>query len=72
MNKTSRVFVVVQGGHVTNVDIPRIVDGTHTVLDFDNAEIEPEKEWAAYDEVDRAYLRENCPELCSTYFAEFV
>ena len=72
MNTTSRVFVVVQGGHVTNVDVPKVVDGTHTVIDFDEAETDADRVWAAFDELDRAYIRENYPELCSTYFAEFV
>lgn len=72
MNTTSRVFVVVEGGHVTNVDVPRIVDGTHTVIDCDAAEDDAEKVWAAFDDLDRAYLRENYPDLCSLYFGEFV
>jgi hypothetical protein len=75
MNTTSRVFVVVRGGHVINVDIPRIVDGTHTVVDFDQAEgdrEDAERVRTAFDDLDRAYVRENCPELCNLYFGEFV
>jgi hypothetical protein len=72
MNNTNRVFVTVHGGYVRNVDIPTIVDGTHTVVDFDDAEIDAADVWARLDPVDRAYTRENCPDLCATYFAEFV
>jgi hypothetical protein len=72
MNVSSRIFVVVEGGHVTNVDIPRIVDGTHTVVDFDEAETDAERTWAAFDETDRAYVLKNYPDLCQLYFGEFA
>jgi hypothetical protein len=72
MRATNRVFVVVAGGHVTNVDVPGIVDGTHSVIDFDLAEEDAGREWATYDDLDRAYIRENYPEECSLYFGECV
>jgi hypothetical protein len=74
MNASSRIFIVVEGGHVTNVDIPRIVDGTHTVLDFDDAEDEDKARsiWDSLDAVDRAYALEHYPELCESYFGEFA
>jgi len=71
-NNTSRIFVVVEGGHVTNVDIPRIVDGTHTVVDFDEAELDAEAVWGAFDGADRAYIMENYADLCKLYFGECV
>jgi len=70
MNRTNRVFVTVRGGYVTNVDVPSTVDGTHTVVDFDGAENDAEDVWAAFDELDRAYVREDCQELYSLYFGE--
>jgi len=71
MNATSRVFIVVEGGRVTNVDIPRIVDGTHTVVDFDAAEMDAQATWAAFDEIDRAWILANYPDLSGLYFGEF-
>jgi len=70
MNNTNRVFVTVSGGYVTNVDIPSTVDGTHTIVDFDDAENDAAGVWARFDEADRAHVRENCNE-CSLYFGEF-
>ncbi|MHB8501424.1 MAG: hypothetical protein ACYDCG_19840 [Candidatus Acidiferrales bacterium] len=70
MNTTNRVFVVVEAGIVVNVDVPAVVDGTHTVIDFDLAETDAEGTWAAFDELDRAYLLENYLALCAVYFGE--
>jgi hypothetical protein len=45
------------------------------VVDFDQAEgdrEDAERVWTAFDDLDRAYVRENCPELCNLYFGEFV
>jgi len=70
MNNTNRVFVTVSGGYVRNVDIPKFVDGTHTIVDLDDAENDAIGVWARFDEMDRAHVRENCHE-CSLYFGEF-
>ncbi len=71
MNNTNRVFVTVEGGYVTNVDIPSTVDGTRTAVDLDDAENDAAGVWARFDDADRAHVRENCSE-CSLYFGKFV
>jgi hypothetical protein len=59
------------GGYVINVEVPSIVDGTHTVVDFDAAETDAESVWLAFDALDRAWILANHPDLFSLYFGEF-
>lgn len=70
MNNSGRVFVVVHGGIVRNVDVPAWVDGTHTVVDFDEAEVDAAAVWGALDAVDREYVQRECANLYATFFAE--
>jgi len=44
-------------------------DGTWTVIDWDNIEADPAREWDRYDEEDRAYIKANYPDDYAKYFA---
>ena len=54
---SSRVYVSVSGGVVDEVIVPPQTDGTWTVIDWDNIEADPPREWNQFDEEDRAYIR---------------
>lgn len=69
---SQRVYVFVSGGVVDHVEVPVTTNGTHTVVDWDNIESDPRREWDRLDEEDRAYLREACPEEFGHYFEEFA
>jgi len=66
-----RVDVVVSGGVVNDVDVPTETDGTNTVIDWDNIESDPQREWDNFDEEDRAYIKERFPEDFEKYFSSF-
>lgn len=70
--KTKRVYVEVSGGIVHRVDVPTVTDGTHTVIDWDNIEADPAREWGQFDAEDRAYLQANYPEDFEKYFGAWV
>lgn len=65
---SERVFVIVDGGVVSNVDVPTKTDGTYTVIDWDNIESDPLQEWAKFDEEDREYIAGNFPDEFAQYF----
>lgn len=67
-NHTGRVFVVIRGGKLANIDIPAYVDGTHTVIDCDDAENDPAAVWGTFDPVDQAYVRTACADLVAMYW----
>ncbi len=66
-----RVFVSVSGGVVDEVIVPKETDGTWTVIDWDNIESDPAREWGHFDEEDKVYIKANYPEDYAKYFAEF-
>lgn len=66
-----RVYIDVSGGVVQYVDVPTEVNGTWTVIDWDNIENAPKENWQHFDEEDRAYVREKYPDDFQKYFAEF-
>jgi len=66
-----RVFVCVSGGVVDEVIVPPQTDGTWTVIDWDNIESDPAREWGQFDEEDKVYIQVNYPEDYARYFAEF-
>jgi hypothetical protein len=66
-----RVFVCVSGGVVDEVIVPKETDGTWTVIDWDNIESDPAREWGQFDEEDKMYIKANYPEDYEKYFAEF-
>lgn len=57
----ARVFIQVSGGVVNDVYIPAHTDGSHTVIDWDNIDADPKRSWDEFDEVDRAWIKENMP-----------
>jgi hypothetical protein len=67
-----RVFVCVSGGVVDEVIVPPQTDGTWTVIDWDNIEADPAREWGHFDEEDKKHLRENYPDDCTKYFSRFI
>jgi hypothetical protein len=68
---SNRVFVSVSGGVVDAVIVPPQSDGTWTVIDWDNIESDPEREWSQFDEVDRAYIKTNCFDDYTKFFSQF-
>lgn len=54
-----RVFVSASGGVVDEVIVPPQTDETWTVIDWDNVESDPAREWGQFDEEDRMYVRAN-------------
>jgi hypothetical protein len=66
-----RVYVSVSGGVVDEVVVPYQTDGTWTVIDWDNIESDPAREWDQFDEEDRAYVKANFPDDHAKYFAMF-
>ena len=52
-----RVFVCVSGGVVEEVMVPPQTDGTWTVIDWDNIESDPVREWDQFDEEDRGVCK---------------
>jgi hypothetical protein len=67
-----RVFVCVSGGVVDEVIVPPQTDGTWTVIDWDNIEADPAREWGHFDEEDKKYIRENYPDDCTKYFPRLM
>jgi hypothetical protein len=51
-----RVFISVSGGVVQEVIVPTQTDGTWTVIDWDNIESDPAREWVQFDQEDNAFL----------------
>ncbi len=68
---SKRVFVCVSGGVVDEVIVPPETKGTWTVIDWDNIESDPAREWGQFDEEDRAYVKANYPDDYVKYFAAF-
>ena len=68
---TKRLFVFVSGGVVDEVIVPPETNGTWTVIDWDNIESDPAREWSQFDEEDRAYVKANCPDDYAKYLAAF-
>jgi hypothetical protein len=67
-----RVFVSVSGGVVDEVIVPKETDGTWTVIDWDNIESDPAREWDQFDEVDKAYIKANYADDYAKYFSQFT
>jgi hypothetical protein len=68
---SKRVFVCVSGGVVDEVVVPPETNGTWTVIDWDNIESDPAREWGRFDEEDRAYVKANYPDDYGKHFAAF-
>jgi hypothetical protein len=68
---SKRVFVCVSGGVVDEVIVPPETNGTWTVINWDNIESDPAREWGQFDEEDRAYVKANYPDDYGKYFAAF-
>ena len=66
-----RVFVCVSGGVVDEVIVPPQTDGTWTVIDWDNIESDPAREWGRFDEEDKKYIKVNYPDDHTKYFSQF-
>ena len=66
---SKRVYVSVSGGVVQEVLVPVETDGTWTVIDWDNIEADPIREWNQFDEEDRAYIKANYAEDYTRYFS---
>ena len=67
-----RVFISVSGGVVDEVIVPAQTDGTWIVIDWDNIESDPAREWDRFDEEDKKYIKENYPDDCIKYFSQFM
>ena len=67
-----RVFVCDSGGLVDEVIAPPQTDGTWAVIDWDNIESDPAREWGHFDEEDKKYVRENYLEDYNKYFSQFT
>jgi hypothetical protein len=65
------VFVCASGGVVDEVIVPPQTDGTWTVIEWDNIESDPAREWGHFDEEDKKFIRENYPD-CDKYFSQFM
>jgi hypothetical protein len=65
-----RVFISVSGGVVDEVIVPTQTDGTWTVIDWDNIESDPVREWRQFDEEDKKYVSENYPDDYAKYFSQ--
>lgn len=68
---SERVFVCVSSGVVNEVLVPPQTNGTWTVIDWDNIESDPAREWGQFDEEDRAHIRANYPDDYAKFFAQF-
>jgi hypothetical protein len=68
---SKRVYVYVSAGVVNQVDVPVETDGTWTVVDWDNIEADPGREWSQFDLDDVQHIRKNYPEDWARYFAQF-
>ena len=66
-----RVYVSVSGGVVDEVIVPPQTDGTWTVIDWNNIEAGPAREWDHFDNQDRSYVKENYPDDYKKYFVAF-
>ena len=66
-----RVFVCVSGGVVDERVVPKETDGTWAVIDWDNIEADPAREWNRFDQETRNYIRTTDPETYERYFTEF-
>jgi hypothetical protein len=66
-----RVYVSVSGGVVNGVIVPPQTDGTWTVVDWDNIEADPAREWDQFDEEERSHIRANYPDDYAKFFAQF-
>jgi hypothetical protein len=66
-----RVFISVSGGVVDEVVVPPETDGTWTVIDWDNIEADPERQWRQFDEEDRAYIKANYADDHARFFSLF-
>ncbi len=67
-----RVFICVSGGVVDEVIVPPLTDGTWTVIDWDNIESDPAREWGHFDEKDKKYIKQNYPDDCAKYFSQLM
>ncbi len=65
-----RVYISVSGGVVQEVIVPTKTDGSWTVIDWDNIESDPAREWGQFDEEDKKYVRENYPNDYAKYFSQ--
>ena len=54
-----RVFISVSGGVVQEVIVPTQTDGTWTVIDWDNIESDPAREWGQFDVQAQKYIKDN-------------
>jgi len=66
-----RVFVCDSGGLVDEVIVPPQTDGTWTVIDWDNIESDPAREWDQFDAKDRVYVEANYPDDYVKFVAQF-
>jgi hypothetical protein len=67
-----RVFVSVSGGVVDEVIVPKETDGTWTVIDWDNIDSDPAREWNQFDKEDKAYIKANYADDYAKYFSQFT
>ena len=67
-----RVLVSVAGGVVDEVVVPPQSDGTWTVIDWDNIESDPAREWDQFDEEHKKYIKDNYPDDFAKYFSQFT
>jgi hypothetical protein len=65
-----RVYVCVSGGVVDEVIVPTETDGTWTVIDWDNIESDPAREWDQFDDEARKYVKTNYPDDYAKYFSQ--
>ena len=50
------------------VFVPLETNGAWTVIDWDNIESDPAREWGQFDEEGRAYAKANYPDDYAKYF----
>lgn len=55
---------------MNEVTVPNQTDGTWTVVDLDNIESDPAREWSPFDAEDKAYIRANYAEDYARFFAQ--
>lgn len=64
------VYVDISGGVLQGIDgLPQGFE--YAVIDWDNIGADPEGEWSAFDDQDKAYIRKTYPEDYQKWFAEF-
>jgi hypothetical protein len=56
---------------VDEVIVPPETNGTWTVIDWDNIESDPAREWGQFDEEERAHIKANYPDDYAKFFAHF-